>query len=193
MALYDPEELTTHKITEEEFTIKHILSASQVQERKNLQILADGLMTLPENYHNFGMASYVCAVKSSYTLPVPEEALKQYVLGTTQLPCGTVACAVGHGPTFGLFMTTREADDEDWEDYTLRVFGSFPEEYVYTRLFDGRWASWDNTVVGAAKRIYKLLTEEPESLYAERSKTDIFQLDYADQQPVDWMGNPVCY
>lgn len=76
-------------------------------------------------------------------------------------PCGTVACALGWAPTIpGLEMSDNEAKNSGWHSYCERVFGieahgHSPEQWDF--LFDGNWADFDNTPLGAAKRIQYLL------------------------------------
>jgi hypothetical protein len=72
--------------------------------------------------------------------------------------CGTIACAVGHGPGAGIMPTLA---DETWPNYAERVFGAFsdPAEdiLVHAWCFDGIWSEHDNTPEGAAKRIIYML------------------------------------
>ena len=62
--------------------------------------------------------------------------------------CGTVACAVGHGPLVGIHKKRTEG----WFAYADRVFGS-ENMSVFTFLFGGCWEEVDNTPEGAAARI----------------------------------------
>ena len=73
--------------------------------------------------------------------------------------CGTVACAVGHGPLAGI----PAIPGEGWIMYASRCFiGSVTEEdngfegeynRLFKYLFGEKWASFDNTPQGAAARI----------------------------------------
>lgn len=67
--------------------------------------------------------------------------------------CGTVGCAIGHGPYAGI----KKLKNEDWFEYSVRVFGfsSFSQEWMW--CFDSGWSNTDNTPTGAAKRIRYLL------------------------------------
>lgn len=66
--------------------------------------------------------------------------------------CGSVGCAVGHGPFAGIPKTKQET----WTQYSLRVFGLLDDNYWEWCFSDG-WALNDNTAQGAAKRILFLL------------------------------------
>lgn len=82
-----------------------------------------------------------------------------------RLDCGTVGCAIGHGPYAGL----PKQDDEGWIAYSNRVFGFISEPYLYGPntyhtqgnywhwCFSSLWDDIDNTPEGAAKRILYLL------------------------------------
>lgn len=61
--------------------------------------------------------------------------------------CGSVGCAVGHGPYAGIPKLAGEL----WAVYARRVFGldDAQEEYC----FDAGWVDYDNTPEGAAARI----------------------------------------
>lgn len=64
--------------------------------------------------------------------------------------CGSVGCAVGHGPYAGIPIFL----DEDWFDYAQRVFGvSLSDQADWEWLFDPQWNTLDNTPQGAAARI----------------------------------------
>lgn len=67
----------------------------------------------------------------------------------THLNCGTVGCAVGHGPYAGI----RKKKREDWIDYARRVFGCSEDNNLFVWAFSGSWVTYDNTAKGAAKRI----------------------------------------
>jgi hypothetical protein len=109
--------------------------------RENLLKLADYLDKLPDDYEQFHMYSYM-AQRSSYgwaTFDLNEKPKPE---------CGTVACAVGHGPAAGI----RIYGDWDWESYADRVFGELPyDDFSY--MFGSSWCDTDNTPKGAAARI----------------------------------------
>lgn len=78
--------------------------------------------------------------------------------------CGSVGCAIGHGPEAGL----EKHLGEDWLEYSERVFGLTPGEPAWHWCFDCEWSQSDNTPQGAAKRILWLLEhglpDEPDRL-----------------------------
>lgn len=72
--------------------------------------------------------------------------------------CGTAGCAIGHGPYAGIPKTT----DENWSEYSSRVFGlSITDcergEDMWDWCFSDMWEDIDNTPEGAGKRILYLL------------------------------------
>ncbi len=69
------------------------------------------------------------------------------------LDCGTVGCAVGHGPYAGIPKTTSEG----WGAYSMRVFIPSKSDDAWMFCFDDVWAHIDNSPQGAAKRIRYLL------------------------------------
>ena len=85
--------------------------------RDNLLKLADYLATLPDDYEQFDMTEYMAERDGTYW-----EALNIYE--RSKPVCGTVACAVGHGPAAGI----RVYDDVDWSDYADRVFGIYRDD-----------------------------------------------------------------
>jgi len=67
--------------------------------------------------------------------------------------CGSVGCAIGHGPYAGI----PKRLDEDWDEYSERVFGiSFPS-MEWGWCFVSSWVYVDNTPDGAADRIEWML------------------------------------
>lgn len=111
--------------------------------RDNLTKLANYLAALPKDYQDFDMRDF------NYD---GEESLE---ITDRQYDCGTVACAVGHGPAAGI----RVYKDADWWDYCKRAFGitrynaddDYDGDFEY--LFGSEWAEYDNTPHGAAARI----------------------------------------
>ena len=68
-----------------------------------------------------------------------------------QYECGTVACAIGHGPAAGIALLEQEG----WWEYAERALTTgFQETHWCFAYF---WARVDNTPEGAAKRILWLL------------------------------------
>lgn len=64
--------------------------------------------------------------------------------------CGSVGCAIGHGPHAGV----RKELNENWTNYAKRVFGvDLYEGNTFAFLFSCEWQRFDNTPEGAADRI----------------------------------------
>ena len=96
------------------------------EQRANLAKLADYLVTVPQSA--FDMADY-----------------------QQKTDCGTVACAVGHGPEAGV----QKRDCESWNQYSDRVFA--PQFESWGWCFSDHWSVADNTPQGAAARIRYML------------------------------------
>jgi len=111
--------------------------------RDNLEKLASYLEALPVDYNHFHMNVYL--VDDEFYHNHADEAP---LAGT----CGTVACAVGHGPAAGIAPLGCL---EWWSDYARRVFDLTHREHYW--CFDGNWSQVDNTPHGAAKRIRHML------------------------------------
>jgi hypothetical protein len=111
--------------------------------RDNLETLAAYLEGLPADYQHFNMNVYV----------MKDDRLFNYASGAPFAgACGTVACAVGHGPAAGI---PAKLEEEWWTDYARRVFELKGCENDW--CFAGLWVNVDNTPHGAAKRIRYLL------------------------------------
>lgn len=67
--------------------------------------------------------------------------------------CGTVACALGHGPAAGI----KPKSMDDWHTYGKREFGLAPNQKLWSFIFGDEWSFRDNTAKGAAARIEKVL------------------------------------
>ena len=130
--------------------------------RENLLKLAAYLETLPDDYEQFDMGEYMSERDGDWMDPrSPDEQSKPV--------CGTVACAVGHGPAAGI----RIYGDHSWEDYSDRVFGEFEDDYFgWDYMFGASWAYSDNTPKGAAARIrtYVALGHSPDDWSYEDAK-----------------------
>lgn len=118
--------------------------------RENLLKLAAYLDKLPDNYEQFHMRQYMMTTDIKEVLYIWEQAKPD---------CGTVACAVGHGPSAGI----RVYKDDSWEEYADRVFGDLNGD-SFTYMFGSSWTDTDNTPKGAAARIrtYVTLGRAPE-------------------------------
>lgn len=71
----------------------------------------------------------------------------------SETDCGTIGCAVGHGPHAGI----KKLPTESWLDYSSRVFGLSKLSDEWTWCFSQDWYKTDNTSDGAAQRIIYLL------------------------------------
>ena len=79
--------------------------------------------------------------------------------------CGTVGCAVGWGPAAGI---EASVNDDNWWNYSYRVFVPSDDVEAWDWCFDADWASVDNTPSGAALRILYLLDKGlPEDSYEQ--------------------------
>lgn len=68
--------------------------------------------------------------------------------------CKTAGCAVGWAPAAGIPPLPSE---NDWADYSERVFGLKCGSIAWQWCFGSSWAYIDNTPQGAAKRINHLI------------------------------------
>jgi hypothetical protein len=130
-----------------------------VENRANLEKLATYLEGLPADYSHFNMALYLAANS--------RDAAIEYALRNGGVPsCGTVACAVGHGPAAGIFMPSRLAsqltgnfDSDIWCEYSIVFLGAsypgarYPDGDLFDWVFGGDWDEIDNHHYGAAARI----------------------------------------
>jgi len=113
---------------------------------ENFTKLAKYLRSLPDDYVRFDMGTFHMGYGSdSDDNPLDED----------EIPCGTVACALGHGPAAGVTTTS-----DDWLGYYLANFSG--ESYAYLWCFDNDWIEIDNTHQGAALRIELMLKMHPE-------------------------------
>ena len=138
---------------------------------KNLKKLADGLMTIPEDQFNLAtFQSVTDGEKFSEVHPtLAKRELKSLnVNGADWLRgdlleslsphfqikhgCGTSGCALGWAPT----LVKRGHKDEDWDDYSLRVFGTcrnYVKTYEWNYMFSPDWSDKENTPKATAARI----------------------------------------
>lgn len=122
-----------------------VLNAIGLVRANNLLQLA--LYLLRQKPTNFDMKQY-CTLPSGGTLfYVPDH--KQ---------CGTVGCAVGHGPDAGI----PSLPGESWRAYCQRQLLPIEQHSAWLWCFSDTWASVDNTPAGAALRIlYYLRNNHP--------------------------------
>lgn len=136
-------------------------------QRKNLLKLAAYLESLPADYSHFGMRFYADH-RGDCDLPMEEDLYAAKDPQGFLTNCGTVACAVGHGPAAGIrpktsefYMDGRKAFDFDWNVYVERAFGIGPTTEEFAFLFSDKWVGLDDHHYGAAARIrYYLDTGE---------------------------------
>ena len=114
-------------------------------QNENLLKLANYLKALPEDYDHFAMESFIEGNVVNYIFP--RSLYNSDILNS----CGTIACAVGHGPAAGI----RPKKDEFWVGYSHRAFTIDEDEWDW--CFNGEWSEIDNTHVGAYKRIFYLI------------------------------------
>lgn len=112
--------------------------------RDNLEKLATHLDALPVDYEHFDMRDYNALGGSSEWPNRQSLDIRQ-----RSYDCGTVACAVGHGPAAGI----RVYGDQSWSEYAYRVFGMDRFSDAFEYLFGSTWRVYDNTPQGAAERI----------------------------------------
>jgi hypothetical protein len=112
--------------------------------RSNLNALALVLDVVESK--NFSMATFHSSAKAFWHAVADPDL---------DYDCGTVACAVGHGPRAGI-----EAEPgENWLDYAARAFGVDHTARAFDFLFSGTLTYVDNTPSGAAARIRCYLEE----------------------------------
>lgn len=118
--------------------------------RANLLKLAEYLEKLPVDYRNFDMMLY--SSRARFAAP--------------QTSCGSVGCAIGHGPDANI----PALKNEDWTKYSSRAFIPSTQYSMWRWCFSPEWAFVDNTPQGAAKRIRWLLAKGlPEDWYDQMS------------------------
>ncbi len=134
----------------------------------NLDRLANYLDSLAPDYDRFDMRTYFGSRQpSGYLGHCSVAAYSQLVPSLDCVPCGTAACALGHGPAAGV----RISGDDTWMGYCRRAFGcrqyhsdlwdkaryGTPEEgAIYDRLFA---SALGGNHYDAAQRIRDYLNE----------------------------------
>jgi len=107
------------------------------QNLKNLETLATYLSS-GKLQANFDMTIYCDPLKHSF-----------------DTDCGSVGCAIGHGPHAGI----EKWKSETWGMYSVRVFGLRYYSDDWRDCFDPDWATRDNTPEGAAQRIMDVVSK----------------------------------
>lgn len=121
-------------------------------QRENLAKLATFLTTNAASLH-FHMGAFRGVLKAGDEF----EFSNEFRIDHTP-PCGSVGCAIGHGPNAGI--EPIDADKGDWSTYAARVFGTDPWGYnsdLWEGLFTADWQYLDNSPEGAAQRITRFL------------------------------------
>lgn len=143
--------------------------------RARLEKLATYLEGLPKRYKHFDMSDYMA-------LPSYDERVIAYALKNGGVnKCGTVACALGHGPAAGILvprsMVLKELYSRrvNWAKYgdlfTGDYYASAGASRLFRWLFGGEWSEVDNHHYGAAARIrYVLAHGAPPVEYDEGAK-----------------------
>jgi len=157
-------------------TSSNELSRAQL---KNLGLLADYLEKLPADYSHFDMGLFI-GEKDEYGNPKSDidHLYAEYAKkngGVDQHGCGTVACAIGHGPAAGILFKKEELgkddlwdDNEDeWVEVTTPFWHSYSGRFanihspMWNWLFGSEWDRADNHHHGAAARIRYILAKKP--------------------------------
>lgn len=112
---------------------------------KNLQLLADYLKSLPENYGHFNM--------SVFNDDDGEECGPSYLKNENY--CGTAACAIGHA--IYVKDLPNPTQGSDWFEYSECLFGLPRFRKSWEWCFSTGWVHTDNSPSGAAKRIEYLI------------------------------------
>ncbi len=152
----------------------------------NLKKLADYLESLPYRYKHFDMLDFLDAQSNEAAVVYAKENGGVHT-------CGTVACAVGHGPSAGILFRNSDFTEEydwnqsafvmapDWSSYAQRFTGiDDPLSRKFEWLFGSDWVEVDNHHYGAAARIRYLLEyrQVPSGFlsgYAERKHRSLYQ------------------
>ena len=144
----------------------------------NLLILANYLAALPENYEHFDMGVFITTDESE---PVPSMVTEDVLHR-----CGTVACAVGHGPAAGI----APKQGQYWWGYLTNFTGGEENSFddnIYLQLFDDDWSIVDNTTKGAAARIYHFLAHGLSNLDLD----DFEEMEHLMEQAYQYVGESV--
>ncbi len=121
------------------YTPEELKERLSEEQRSNLLTLAKYLLSKKKKPAEFNMKHF-----NEYQMVGKD--------GWAATECGSVGCAVGHGPYAGI----RKSSEENWVDYADRSFcgGS---DFIFDYLFSGAWYTIDNTAEGAGKRILFML------------------------------------
>lgn len=133
----------------------------------NLYTLAEFLETLPPDYGNFEMKVFLRHRNGGGNNYITEKS----ILVQEQNVCGTVACAIGHGPTAGIAPSKNR---EDWWVYAKDKFTNHNNE-VFEWCFGADWSYYDNTPHGAAARIRYMLSNGVPNYWTRPSAKSLYE------------------
>jgi len=120
------------------------------QQKKNLITLANGLM---KNRNKR---------EARFTMACFADAGQHNIVGDPYLTeCGSVGCAVGHAPYYGI----TKMYGEGWDGYSYRTLipifnadtGVLIDDRAWRWCFAGEWTNLDDSKKGAAQRIMYFL------------------------------------
>lgn len=133
-------------------------SAPNAAQRRNLLKLAAYLESLPRIYRHFDMSNFA-EHRGNCDLPDAAEVLAATKPEFFLNNCGTVACALGHGPAAGikvpptaLYKRAGTIIGVNWGRYSDETLG-IGDNNDWEFLFGGSWDLADNHHYGAAARI----------------------------------------
>lgn len=115
------------------------------KQRENLTKLADHLASLPRGYEHFRMYTFF----SGWIYFDEKRTRDKVKAGPAE--CGSVACAIGHGPAAGILPKASE----NWFSYATRVFGCNSDEEGAGRYMFG--VDNPDSVARCVTRIRKVL------------------------------------
>lgn len=149
-----------------------------------LQLLAEGITA--SKLFRFDMRAY----RAVDSLLYPGD-LDSVCVYANDAQCGTIACALGHGPAIaGLepkdFVFSNRNGRVMWDLYCESAFGfaqySCPELWVW--LFHFKWAKRDNTREGAVARIRFAIAHRgvPTDYSQQMTYPNRFNLSYRDDK-----------
>lgn len=100
------------------------------------------------------LAAYLLAgeLKVEFNMRDFTDRARKFLPQKEATECGSIGCAVGHGPFAGIPKTKEET----WFEYSYPVFGLFNDNY-WEWCFSDEWEEKDNSPAGAAKRMLFLL------------------------------------
>lgn len=146
---------------------------------QNFIKLAKYLANIKPDYKHFNM-------KTFFSSTAEPRHTNLYDIHLPQPKCGSVACALGHGPAAGimpdqtlaqrLFNSTGELCDHfAWDDYCCSYFvetntTDFDCQQIWLWCFGADWYYYDNTPQGAAKRIMYMLTNGIPDVFDSRNE-----------------------